>query len=98
MPRGKMLLGEGFVRTNRERREIMLTKVNSYVQLCRMAKAKIITLENRKPIPAESNTDPSIRTFDRLLLGVRRMYSNGFIDDDLQCTLKRPEVYFSVRL
>jgi hypothetical protein len=29
----------------------MLTKVNSYVQLCRMAKAKIITLETGNPFP-----------------------------------------------
>ena len=89
-----MLLGEGFGRTNRERREIMLTKVNSYVQLCRMAKAKIITLENRKTIPADSNTDHKYQNIRPALLGVRRMYSNGFIDDDLQCTVRQDRSLF----
>jgi hypothetical protein len=37
MPRRKMLSNESFVRTKGERTEIMLTKMNSYVQLCRVA-------------------------------------------------------------
>ena len=89
-----MLLSEGFVRTNRERREIMLTKVNSYVQLCRMAKAKNITLENRNPFPLIVNTDHKYQNIRPALLALRRMYSNGFIDDDLQCTAQQGRSLF----
>ena len=53
---------------------------------------------NRKPIPADTNTDHKYQNIRPALLGVRRMNSNGSIDDDLQCTAQQGRSLISVRL